>query len=92
MDKLTSLSGGTGTRLSTWNDPDVRAQFQYYEEIEAVHRNVESPPPIPEYPALNTVLSEMSWSAVQGHKTVERALEDAAQECESILAASGYYD
>lgn len=91
MDKITSLSGGTGTRLSTWNDPEVRAQFQYYEQIEAVHRNVESPPPIPEYPALNQVLSEMSWSAVQGTKTVPRAIQEAAQACQAILASNGYY-
>jgi len=86
MDKVTSLSGGTGVRLSTWNDPEIRAQFQYYEELERVHLGCETMPAIPEYPAINDVLSRMTWDAVQGHKSVADALRDAAQECAAILA------
>jgi multiple sugar transport system substrate-binding protein len=91
MDKITSLSGGTGTRLSTWRDPEIQAQFPYYEVIEAVHQNVEGTPPIPEYPAMNQVLSDMTVAAVSGTKTVEAALNDAAAACEQILAEAGYY-
>ncbi|MFO7167830.1 MAG: extracellular solute-binding protein [Chloroflexota bacterium] len=86
MDKVTSLSGGTGVRLSTWNDPEIRAQFQYYEVIEEVHRGADTLPAIPEYPALNEVFNRMSWDAVQGRKSVPDALRDAAAECEEILA------
>ena len=92
MDRVTSLSGGTGTRLSTWRDPEIQRQFPYYEAIEEVHKNVESPPAIPEYPAMNDALSEMTMSTVTGAKTVERALRDAAQACEQILAEAGYYN
>jgi multiple sugar transport system substrate-binding protein len=87
MDKVTSLSGGTGVRLSTWNDPEVRAQFQYYEEIERVHFGSDTLPAIPEYPAINEALSRMTHAAVQGGKGVEAALRDASRECEQILAA-----
>lgn len=87
MDRITSLSGGTGVRLSTWNDPEIRAQFQYYEVIEALHRGIDTLPAIPEYPALNEVFNRMSWDAVQGRKSIEQALRDAADECETILAA-----
>jgi multiple sugar transport system substrate-binding protein len=87
MDKVTSLSGGTGVRLSTWNDPEVRAQFQYYEEIERVHIGSDTLPAIPEYPAINEALSRMTHAAVQGGKAVEAALRDASRECEEILAA-----
>jgi multiple sugar transport system substrate-binding protein len=86
MDKVTSLSGGTGVRLSTWNDPQIRAQFQYYEELERVHQGCETMPAIPEYPAINAVLSHMTWDAVQGYKSVADALREAAEECATILA------
>jgi multiple sugar transport system substrate-binding protein len=86
MDKVTSLAGGTGVRLSTWNDPEVRAQFQYYEEIERVHVGSDTLPTLPEYPAINEALSRMTEAAVQGGKGVEDALRDAARECEEILA------
>jgi hypothetical protein len=35
---------------------------------------------------MNEILNRMSWDAVQGHKSVERALRDAAAECEALLA------
>lgn len=91
MDKITSLAGGTGTRLSTWRDPEIQQKFNYYTAIEQVHRNVESPPRLPEYPQLNEVFNQMQWAAVTGQKSVPQALEDAANEIESILAQAGYY-
>ncbi|XEC92636.1 extracellular solute-binding protein [Paenibacillus tarimensis] len=90
MDKLTSMSGGNGTRLSTWRDVEVRSVFSYYEHIEEVHRNVNSPLPIPEYPAINDVLSRMVDDAVNLRKTVRRALEEASAKVGSILKEGGY--
>ena len=86
MDKVTSLAGGTGVRLSTWNDPEVRALFQYYEELEAVHQGSDTMPGIPEYPAINEVLSRMTRDAVQGRKSVGAALREASAECAALLA------
>jgi len=91
MDKITAQAGGTGVRLSTWRDPEIQAQFNYYRAIEEVHKNVESPPRIPEYPAINAVFNHMQWAAVTGAKSVPAALADAATEVEQILAAAGYY-
>lgn len=89
MDKATSLAGGTGVRLSTWNDAEIRKQFQYYEVIEQIHHGADTLPAIPEYPAINEVLNRMAWDAVQGTKSVPEALNAAAAECESLLAT--YY-
>jgi multiple sugar transport system substrate-binding protein len=86
MDKVTSLAGGTGVRLSTWNDPEVRERFQYYEALETVHQGSNTMPGIPEYPAINEVLSRMTWDAVQGHKSVAQALREASAECAALLA------
>lgn len=85
MDKITSLSGGSGVRKSTWDDPDIRAQFQYYEVMEQVHTGIDTLPALPEYPALNEVFSRMTWAAVCGDKSVTQALADAADECRAIL-------
>lgn len=91
MDKITALSGGTGVRLSTWRDAEIQQQFGYYTAIEEVHKNVESPPQIPQYPAINEVFNRMQWAAVTGAKTVPQALDDAAAEAEAILRDAGYY-
>lgn len=89
MDKITALSGGTGVRRSTWRDPEIQAKFNYYTAIEAVHGSVESPPRIPEYPAINEVFNRMQHAVVTGAKSVPAALDDAAREVESIMR--GYY-
>jgi multiple sugar transport system substrate-binding protein len=91
MDRITALSGGTGVRLSTWRDPEIQQKFNYYTAIEEVHKNVESPPRIPEYPAINEVLNRMQWAVVTGSKGVTQALDDAAHEIESLLRDAGYY-
>lgn len=91
MDLITTQEGGNGCRLSTWRDPSVRQQFQYYEVIEEVHQHVISPPRLPEYPAINDVLNAMMAAAVSGQKNVATALRDASQEIEALLAAQGYY-
>jgi multiple sugar transport system substrate-binding protein len=91
MDKITALSGGTGVRLSTWRDPEIQQQFGYYTAIEAVHRSVESPPRIPEYPAINEVFNRMQHAVVSQAKSGGAALSDAATEVESIMRAAGYY-
>ncbi|MBE1441987.1 extracellular solute-binding protein [Paenibacillus sp. OAS669] len=90
MDKMTSLCGGNGTRLSTWRDQEVQKQFPYYEQMETVHRNVKSPLPIPEYPAINEVLSQMVDDALHLRVPVPEALGRAAEQVDSILARAGY--
>ncbi|MCL4875786.1 MAG: sugar ABC transporter substrate-binding protein [Anaerolineae bacterium] len=91
MDKITSLSGGTGTRLSTWRDPEIQKKFNYYTAIEEVHNHVESPPRIPEYPAINEILNQMQHVVVTRKKTVRQALDDAAAEVRQVLHKAGYY-
>ncbi len=91
MDRITALSGGTGVRLSTWRDAEIQQQFSYYTAIEQVHRSVESPPRIPEYPAINEIFNQMQWAAVNQTKTVPQALDDAANAIEALLRSAGYY-
>lgn len=91
MDRITAEEGASATRLSTWNDLAIRRSFPYYEIIEDVHRYVESPPPIPEYPQINEVLNRMMEAATRKGAPVDQVLREAAQETEAILAGAGYY-
>ena len=91
MDKVTALAGGSGTRLSTWNDAEVRRRFGYYETIEEVHRQARTLPAIPEYPAINEAIDRMMGRVVTGGQPVPDALREASEETEQILADAGYY-
>jgi multiple sugar transport system substrate-binding protein len=90
MDKVTSLAGGNGTRLSTWRDPDMLRQFPYYRHIEEIHRNVRSPLAIPEYPAIDEVFNRMVDDCVNERQTVRHALAKAADKVRRILGNAGH--
>ncbi|HEY7036455.1 MAG TPA: extracellular solute-binding protein [Thermomicrobiales bacterium] len=90
MDRITALAGGSGVRRATWNDPAIRARFQYYEVIEEVHRQVAFLPRLPEYPAINELLNRMMARATIEGVPIEAALRDAAGATEAILAEAGY--
>ena len=56
-----------------------------------MHEAVHSPPSIPEYPAVNEVLSQMVDSVATGRREAPQALLEAAQATEQIMAEAGYY-
>ena len=91
MDHYLTMVGGNGCRLSTWNNPEVQSAYQYYEVIEEIHRHALTLPRIPELAELVDVMNRMVDDAVRLRKTVDAAVNDAAQESEELLAGAGYY-
>ncbi len=85
MDKATSILGGNGTRLSTWQDEEVREKFPYYRIIESVHQSVESPPNIPEFPEIAEVLSQMVDNVLRSRASSHDSLRIASDKVNQIL-------
>jgi multiple sugar transport system substrate-binding protein len=86
MDKVTALAGGSGVRFSTWNDPEIRRRFGYYEVLEEVHRHVRTLPRLPEWQAICGVLDRMMAEVVTGGIPVSGALRSASEAVATILA------
>ncbi|WP_170323994.1 ABC transporter substrate-binding protein [Cryptosporangium phraense] len=84
MDVITSLSGATGVRLSTWRDPRVRALSPYYEVIEEVHRGVLSPPPVTDWPSVAGVLSSAIHDVMRERVDPAAALAAASAEIDAV--------
>lgn len=78
MDRITSLAGATGTRFSTWRNPEIRTIAPYYEVIEDVHRSVESPPAVTGWPALGETLTAMVDDVINRRVAPVDALARAA--------------
>lgn len=91
MDKITSLEGGTGTRLSTWRDPELRKVYHYYDQIEESHAFAKSPLPIAEGAEVIEILNRMIDDAVKRRKGVQQSLDDAAAEVRRLFERAGYY-
>lgn len=87
MDRVTAEEGGTGTRLSTWRDPEIQRRFPPYTVIEEAHRGTETLPPIPEYPEINEILNRVIDEVHTGRRSVKEALDDAAQQVDAVLGA-----
>jgi multiple sugar transport system substrate-binding protein len=85
MDLVTALNGCIATRYSTWRDPDILRQFPVYATIEAVHNNIDSPPPIPEWPAITEILNVAVDDALHERKSVAEALRWATSESRKIM-------
>jgi len=87
MDKVTTLEGASGTRLSTWRDPEVLRAGSFYSVLDAVNTGaVNTLPQVPEYAELNEVLNEMVAAAVvERTKSPAEALADADAAARELL-------
>lgn len=86
-DKVTTTSGASGTRFSTWRDPSVLRDHSFYAVAEEVNTSaVNTLPQIPEYVELNEILNEMVERAVvERSQTPKAALHEAAERAYRLL-------
>ena len=84
MDKLTTLEGGIGCRLSTWNDPEVNDAVPFYHRLEALHAFSRELPRSRELPTLVRVIDEAVQRAIRGDDPTEAILRLAQAEAATI--------
>ncbi len=77
MDKLTTLEGGIGCRLSTWADPEVNALIPFYSELARLHEGTRTLPRSRELPALVHVIDEAVQAAIASDEPSEAILHRA---------------
>jgi multiple sugar transport system substrate-binding protein len=87
MDKVTTVEGASGTRLSTWRDPEILRTNTFYSMIEEINTSsVQFLPRVPQFTELNEVLNDMVRSAVvDRERSPEEAVEHAAAETRELL-------
>jgi multiple sugar transport system substrate-binding protein len=64
MDKLTTLEGAIGCRLSTWNDPEVNAAVPFYHRLAELTPGARTLPRSRHFPALAHVIDQMVQQAI----------------------------
>jgi multiple sugar transport system substrate-binding protein len=84
MDVQTAISGGSATRLDSWNDPTVQEIAPYYAVLESAHRHSRSVPIDPRWPQLAGILNEM-MRAVVVDAAGPAALDKAHAELDALL-------
>ncbi len=83
MDKLTTLEGGIGCRLSTWSDPEVNALIPFYSDLARLHEGTRTLPRSRQLPALVHIIDEAVQAAIgcelPSETILTRAQERAAR-------------
>jgi multiple sugar transport system substrate-binding protein len=84
MDKLTTLEGGIGCRLSTWRDPEVNAVVPYYHRLADIHRYARTLPRSRQLPELVSVIDRAVQVAISGDEPTADILERAQHEAAAL--------
>ncbi|MFN8594366.1 MAG: extracellular solute-binding protein [Thermomicrobiales bacterium] len=84
MDKLTTLEGGIGCRLSTWTDPDVTALIPFYADLPRLHAGTRTLPRSRSLPALIHIIDQAVQSAISGRESTRAILLRAQDQAEHL--------
>ena len=77
MDKLTTLTGGIGCRLSTWTDPEVNAAIPFCHRLADLHRHARELPRSRNLPRLVYIIDGAVQRAISTGDPSELILRDA---------------
>lgn len=78
-DKLLTLEGGIGCRISTWKDKEINQIVPYYHKLEQLHEGAKTLPQKSNWAEIATLIDEMVLTAL--HSEIEvAAIVKAAQD------------
>ncbi len=84
MDKLTTLEGAIGCRLSTWNDPEVNAAIPFYHRLADLSMNARVLPRSRALPGLVHVIDTAVQQALATSEPTEAILRRAQDSAAAI--------
>ncbi|WP_428939582.1 ABC transporter substrate-binding protein [Fontivita pretiosa] len=88
MDKLLTLAGAVGCRLSTWNDPQVNAAIPFFKQLPALHENARSFPLDRRFPGLGQAIERGVLRAIDTDDPVESITRDMQSDAMNAWAGT----
>jgi multiple sugar transport system substrate-binding protein len=85
MDRITTVEGAIGVRLSTWDDPEINRAIPYYHKLEDLHRRARQLPLHPRLSEVSHVVDRMITRAVTSDTSSEALLDEAQAHIEGIV-------
>lgn len=89
-DKLLTLEGGIGCRLSTWNDRDVNNMVPYYARLRGLHEKSRTLPRHPRWAQAAAIIDEAVLKAVNTDLPVAEILKEGQQQLNKTINNDGY--
>lgn len=84
MDRITSLEGGIGCRMSTWHDTEINAMIPFYGQLEVLHRHTRELPRSRQLPELIHIIDTAVQRAISGLDPSDEILREAQARAEAI--------
>lgn len=78
-DKLLTLEGGIGCRISTWRDPEVNQVVPYYHKLESLHTHAKSLPVRSDWAQIAKIIDETVLEAVNTSRPIRELLKEGQQ-------------
>ncbi len=83
-DKLLTLEGGIGCRLSTWHDAEINALVPYYHKLEMLHQQAQSLPPKANWAQIAAIIDEVVLQALNTDAPVAELLAAGQEKINSL--------
>lgn len=83
-DKLLTLEGGIGCRISTWNDGGINAIIPYYHKLEELHLVAKTLPQKSNWAQIAKIIDEVVLAAINTNAPVEELLQQGQQKINQL--------
>jgi multiple sugar transport system substrate-binding protein len=83
-DKLLTLEGGIGCRISTWRDGGINAIIPYYHKLEQLHQNARTLPQKSNWAQIAHIIDEAVLQAINTDTAIDQLLLEAQQKINRI--------
>lgn len=78
-DRLLTLEGGIGCRLSSWRDPQINAQIPYYHKLEQLHQNARCLPALNQWSRIAEVIDLVMSATIHSRVPIDEILKMGQQ-------------
>ncbi|RZK40420.1 MAG: extracellular solute-binding protein [Pedobacter sp.] len=83
-DKLLTLEGGIGCRISTWNDIEINKVIPYYHKLETLHVVAKMLPQLKNWAKIASVIDQMVLAAINTDKPSADIIKEAQLQIDKL--------
>jgi multiple sugar transport system substrate-binding protein len=83
-DKLLTLEGGIGCRISTWKDEEINKVIPYYHKLEMLHKTAKSLPQKSNWAQIAEIIDEAVLTAMNSNVPADEILEAAQKKIKQL--------
>jgi len=87
-DKLLTMEGGIGCRISTWKDKEVNEVIPYYYKLQQLHDVAKSLPQRQDWPQIAKIIDEVVLSAINTDISAEQLLLEGQHKIDQLTQAT----